>query len=254
MDSSSDLANGRETGRTSPLPLGEGKGEGRVLDDGQKLPRAREASAQANRPAHAGYDPVHLYGPQDISSSRLALDQAIIRFIDNIAALVARRWLFTLNLANAIIVIVAVLVPYIHLAGLHWLAQPIFAAYRFICVQNPDHSYFVFGYQMAMDQRMVAIFAATFVAGVGYGLVRHRLRPLDWRVFALLIAPLVVDGFTQLFGWRHSNWQLRTLTGALFGAATVWLAYPYFEMLGRNSAGDGEEPGNARGRGGAGAP
>jgi uncharacterized membrane protein len=35
-----------------------------------------------------------------------------------------------------------------------------------------------------------------------------------------------VDGLTQLFGWRESNYLLRTATGALFGLASTWLAYP----------------------------
>jgi uncharacterized membrane protein len=40
---------------------------------------------------------------------------------------------------------------------------------------------------------------------------------------------MAVDGFTQLFGWRESDWLLRTITGCLFGMATVWLAYPYVQ-------------------------
>jgi uncharacterized membrane protein len=40
---------------------------------------------------------------------------------------------------------------------------------------------------------------------------------------------MAIDGITQLFGLRESNWQLRTITGALFGLASVWLAYPYLE-------------------------
>ena len=34
---------------------------------------------------------------------------------------------------------------------------------------------------------------------------------------------------SDLAGLRTSNWALRTLTGALFGMATVWLAYPYVQ-------------------------
>ncbi len=37
------------------------------------------------------------------------------------------------------------------------------------------------------------------------------------------------DGLTQLVGLRESNWELRTLTGALFGAAAVWFASPYVD-------------------------
>jgi uncharacterized membrane protein len=40
---------------------------------------------------------------------------------------------------------------------------------------------------------------------------------------------MAIDGFTQLFGLRSSNWQLRTLTGVLFGVGSAWLALPYLE-------------------------
>jgi len=41
--------------------------------------------------------------------------------------------------------------------------------------------------------------------------------------------PIAVDGGTQLFALRESNWLLRTLTGALFGFAVVWITYPHVE-------------------------
>ncbi len=38
---------------------------------------------------------------------------------------------------------------------------------------------------------------------------------------------MALDGFTQLFGLRESNWQLRVLTGGLFALSCVWVAFPY---------------------------
>ena len=38
-----------------------------------------------------------------------------------------------------------------------------------------------------------------------------------------------LDGLTQVIGLRESNWWLRLITGALFGIATVWLAYPIID-------------------------
>jgi uncharacterized membrane protein len=67
------------------------------------------------------------------------------------------------------------------------------------------------------------------LTGLLYGLVRYRLRPLPFKIYVLFLIPIAVDGLTQLVGWRESNWWLRTLTGALFGFASVWLAYPYVE-------------------------
>jgi uncharacterized membrane protein len=40
---------------------------------------------------------------------------------------------------------------------------------------------------------------------------------------------LGIDGLAQLFGFYESTWQLRTITGSLFGIATVWFAYPHLE-------------------------
>ncbi len=58
---------------------------------------------------------------------------------------------------------------------------------------------------------------------------RRRLRPLTWRLYLLLILPMAVDGFTQAFGWRESNWELRTITGGLFAVATVLAVFPRVE-------------------------
>jgi uncharacterized membrane protein len=40
-----------------------------------------------------------------------------------------------------------------------------------------------------------------------------------------------IDGLTQLPGWRESTWELRTITGLLFGAANVWLLFPRVDAL-----------------------
>ena len=83
---------------------------------------------------------------------------------------------------------------------------------------------------MAYCQRNTAIYTSILVGGVAFALVRRRLRRLGFRPYLLLIAPMALDGFTQLFGLRESTWQLRVLTGMLFGLATVWLVYPVLEQ------------------------
>jgi uncharacterized membrane protein len=65
------------------------------------------------------------------------------------------------------------------------------------------------------------------MAGMVYGLLRERVKPLPVRVWIVLVAPLVLDGFTQLLGLRMSNWELRTLSGLLAAGASVWLVYPH---------------------------
>jgi len=91
------------------------------------------------------------------------------------------------------------------------------------------------GYKVAVCERDVAIYGAVLLNGLLFGALRSRLKrrgkmpkmPL-W-LFALLLLPAAVDGFTQLFGLRESTWYLRLITGYLFGAGVVWLAYPYVE-------------------------
>lgn len=92
------------------------------------------------------------------------------------------------------------------------------------------------GWKVALCQRDVAIYASILISGLLFGLVRSILRPREkwpkmpvW-VLILLLAPIAVDGITQLFGLRTSFPLLRFFTGALMGSATVWFAYPRIEV------------------------
>lgn len=99
------------------------------------------------------------------------------------------------------------------------------------------------GYKVAVCERDVAIYGGILIGGLIFGLIRSMLkprgRPIDtvhfpvprlrlW-TYALLLIPMAVDGVTQLFGFRESTWFLRTVTGLIFGLASVWLAYPYIQ-------------------------
>jgi uncharacterized membrane protein len=92
------------------------------------------------------------------------------------------------------------------------------------------------GYKVALCERDLAIFGSLLVGGLVFGLARSNLRRRGREVprlpiWAYLVAliPVAVDGISQLLGLRESNWILRSITGALFGLATVWLAYPYIQ-------------------------
>ncbi len=93
------------------------------------------------------------------------------------------------------------------------------------------------GYKMAWCERDVAIYSSILIGGLLFGLARSRLPRLNWRGYLLLIAPIAIDGTWQLFTSpilllpflpiHESDWFLRTITGVLFGLASVWLVYPY---------------------------
>lgn len=170
------------------------------------------------------------YEVDGISPTRRAIDQAIIKAIEAFLRFFAAHWLALLNLVNFGFVAGAVFSPFLMFIGAIPLGSVLFSFYRLVCHQLPFRSDFIFGYQVAMCQRNMAIYASMFLAGIGFAFVRTRLKPLPWRWYLVLITPMAIDGFTQLFGLRESNWTLRVITGTLFGAATVWLAYPHLQV------------------------
>lgn len=93
----------------------------------------------------------------------------------------------------------------------------------------------VVGFKVALCQRDIAIYGGILVAGLVFGLVRSRVRPVPillWFVIGIL--PLAIDGGSQLISrlpflgipLRESTPLLRTVTGLLFAVMNVWLAYP----------------------------
>jgi uncharacterized membrane protein len=97
----------------------------------------------------------------------------------------------------------------------------------------------IMGYKTAFCQRDIATYGALVLAGLAYAVLRKRgLRAMPLLLFVLLgIVPIGLDGGTQFLGLvipgfpaRESVWQLRTLTGALFGVSIAWLAYPHIHV------------------------
>lgn len=190
-------------------------------------------------------------------------ESSIARVANGLVLGIARHWLALFNLAWATYVLLPFVAPVLMFLGIETPARLIYTVYSFMCHQLPDHSYFLFGnslaplkpaleaggmpvgvnllqerqfignaaigYKVAICQRDIAIYGAVLLAGLLFGVVRRRLNALTIWIYALLLLPMALDGGTQLFGLRESNWLLRSLTGALFGMASVWLAYPYIE-------------------------
>jgi uncharacterized membrane protein len=169
-----------------------------------------------------------------------------------VADRVRRHWLATLNVALGLFVAGALAAPLLAALGWRAAADGIYAAYHLTCHQWAFRSFFLFGPQGIYSQQQLADtgvdpFGFVGDAGLGWkmafcerdlaiylglmavGLVYARRRGLPASGFALygvLILPMALDGFTQLFGWRESTWELRVATGLLFGLASAWLVLP----------------------------
>ena len=121
------------------------------------------------------------------------------------------------------------------------------------------------GWKVAYSDRMVSMYTGFWIAALVFAAFRRRIRPLPIWGFLLLCLPMVLDGGTHLLsdiqagqnfgtGFRDANvWLaqltsyafsatfyagdafgsfnsiMRLLTGALFGAATVWFVFPYMD-------------------------
>jgi len=191
------------------------------------------------------------------------VESTITRVANWLVMGIARHWLALFNLAWASYVLLPFMAPVLMQAGLATPARILYTVYSFMCHQLPDHSYFLFGesltplqpaltaggmpmglnlfqarqfignaelgYKVAICQRDIAIYGSVLMAGLLFGLLRRHLGALRLWMYILLLLPIAIDGTTQLIGLRESNWWLRSLTGILFGAASVWLAYPYIE-------------------------
>ncbi|MEZ4656783.1 MAG: DUF2085 domain-containing protein [Caldilineaceae bacterium] len=190
---------------------------------------------------------------------------------DRLVHWVARHWLALFSAAWGLYVIIPLLAPLF----MHWgwvgPARYIYAAYSYACHQLPDHSYFLFGhsvvpslpdlesmglpprlglleqrqfigsaeagYKVAICERDVAIYGSIFVAGLIFALFRRARGQIGWKLFVILTIPMAVDGGAQLLNLHQSNWWLRTVTGALFGVASVLFAYPIVDEAMQEIAG-----------------
>ena len=164
-----------------------------------------------------------------------------------------RHWLVTLNMTVGVFLAGALAAPLLAAAGWRIPADALYAAYHFTCHQWAFRSFFFFGQQpiysqqslaeqgidpfsftgnpnlgwkMAFCERDLAIYVGLLLVGLLYARHRRNMQPAGFLLYGVLILPMAVDGFTQLFGWRESTWELRVGTGLLFGLASAWLVLP----------------------------
>jgi uncharacterized membrane protein len=208
---------------------------------------------------------------------------------------VARRWLEIFLIAYGIWILLPFLAPVFMYIGWTGVGKAIYFLYSFFCHQLPERSFFMFGektmyslneiqaawqntidlfilrkfignevmgWKVAWSDRMISFYTSIWLFAIVWSRFRHRLRPLRWLVFVLLLLPLIIDGSTHVIsdfaglgqGFRDTNQWLawltnnsfaasfyagdalgsfnsfmRFITGLFAGLSIVWFAFPYLE-------------------------
>ena len=175
-------------------------------------------------------DPLSLAFRQDeISPWRQNLSKRFMEGFIGFWSFVGQHWLLILNVVNGFCLAMAFVAPLLSLAGLTGPADFLYGVFSYVCVQAPEHSFYIGGKQMCICQRCMSIYGGMLLAGLVFHLWREHAKPLKFWQFALFCVPIALDGFTQMFGWRQSTWELRLLTGAIFAVGLVWSLYPTME-------------------------
>ena len=166
----------------------------------------------------------HAYTPR-----RQTLDLAMNRTGRFVGNFLIQHWATMITCALGILVFAALSVPFLSYLGLDGISKQIFFALHMVCAQIPSHSFYIFGHQLGMCARNFSIYASMFVGSLIFVLSKKRIPGIPWWLWILMILPIAIDGTTQMIGWRESTWELRVLTGTLFGLGNVWFALPLIQ-------------------------
>jgi len=151
---------------------------------------------------------------------------SIGRFVGNF---LIDHWATLITCVLGILVFAALSVPFLSYFGLDGISKQIFFALHLVCAQIPSHSFYIFGHQLGMCARNFSIYASMFIGSLIFVLSKKRIPGIPWWFWILMILPMALDGTTQMFGLRESTWELRVLTGTLFGLGNVWFALPLIQ-------------------------
>lgn len=168
----------------------------------------------------------HLAG---ISPRRRAFSQGVVRLAESSGAFIGKHWMALVNGLLGLFIGTAFLAPVLAYFGQYQTSSWLLHSYHSLCDQIPSHSYYLFGHQVILCERCLAIYMTLLFGSLlfaAFPRLRRNIRPLDWRHWLLLMLPMALDGGTQLLGWRESDVILRTITGFLFGIATAWFILP----------------------------
>ncbi len=155
--------------------------------------------------------------------------QALERFAGAFSNFLLNYWAHIITTILGTIIAIAFAIPFLSYFGLDAIAKPLFFALHFICAQIPSHSFYIFGHQLGLCERNISIYSSMFLMSLVFVLSKKRLPGIPWWLFVLMALPMAWDGFTQMFGLRESTWELRVLTGTLFGLGAIWFVLPMIQ-------------------------
>jgi len=149
--------------------------------------------------------------------------------LDRLTDFLMEYWAHIVTIVLGSLVLCAISIPFLSYLGLDSIAKPIFFSLHLVCAQIPAHSFYIFGHQLGLCERNFSIYTSMFIGSLIFVLTKKRMRGIPWWFWILMMMPMALDGTTQMFGWRESDWILRIVTGTLFGAGNVWFALPIMQ-------------------------
>ncbi len=164
--------------------------------------------------------------PYTADSSQTAHRSNVARAIESF---LIDQWANIITIALGSLVTIALSIPFLSYFGLDSISKPLFYALHYVCAQIPAHSFYVLGHQFGLCARNLSIYSSMFLGSLIFVLSKKRLPGVPWWLWVLLCLPMAWDGFTQMFGLRESTWELRVLTGTLFGLGSIWFILPLMQ-------------------------
>ncbi len=168
-------------------------------------------------------NPYTAHAPRPVGRRRL--EKYTMRF----GNFLLHYWAHLITGVMGLLVLTALLIPFLSYLGLDVVAKPLFYSLHLVCAQIPAHSFYILGHQLGLCARNLSIYSSMTFAGLVFILTKKRMPGLPWWLWALMLLPIAWDGLNQMFGLRQSTWELRVLTGTLFGLANIWFIFPLIQ-------------------------
>jgi len=148
------------------------------------------------------------------------------RLVSAFSNFLLHHWATIITTVLGLFVGTAFSIPFLSYFGLDSIAKPLFFSLHAVCAQIPSHSFYILGHQLGLCARNFSIYTSMFLTSLVFTLSKKRLPGIPWWIWVLLMIPMALDGTTQLFGLRESSWELRVITGTLFGLGNAWFVLP----------------------------